>query len=128
MKNIDKIYKKYDQFYQKPDKNYEKDYIKILKYGKSLYEKSEHYIDITSHELLENIKEDKTYSFNTSINEIDFNNKNSLVNINIENIIGAYATNKVKEYLEKNNIINYVIKEITKDYINIFLIGIINKL
>lgn len=111
VKAIDKIYKKYDNFNKNPDRANDKDLIKLLKYGQELYNKTGGYIDITSYELLHNIKEDKTYNFKTSINQLNFNDKNTLVNINIENIVGAYATKEVENYLEEKGINSYIIKE-----------------
>lgn len=109
-KGIDKIYKKYDNFYKNKDTN-NKEYIKLLKYGKNLYEKTEGYIDITSYKLLENIKKDKPYNFKTTVNSLDFNNKETLKNINIQNIIGARASKKVEDYLRKNSINTFVIRQ-----------------
>ncbi|MBR3362300.1 MAG: FAD:protein FMN transferase [Bacilli bacterium] len=110
-KNINNIYKKYHKFYTNPNKNNNKELIELLKYGKKLYKKTNGYIDITSYKLLANIKENKQYTFKTSINTLDFKNKNTLVNINIENIIDAYATKKVEEYLHKIKINSYIIKQ-----------------
>lgn len=109
--NIDKIYKKYDNFYKNQDKNTDKDFIKLLKYGKKLYKKSAGLIDITSKELLENITEEKEINYETNIQNLNFKDEKTLTNINTDSIIGAYATNKVVKYLKKAHIKNYLINE-----------------
>lgn len=108
--NIDKIYKKYDKFYQNKDKN-NKDFLKLIKYGKDLYKESNGLIDITSKELQESIEDDKEINYETTINNINLKDKNTLININTDSIIGAYATNEVVKYLKKENINNFLINE-----------------
>ncbi|MBR2834062.1 MAG: FAD:protein FMN transferase [Bacilli bacterium] len=108
---VDSIYRKYNNFYKKPLENDDEDFIKLLEYGKELYVKTDGYIDITSHALLKSIKEDKEYSFETSVNDLDFKNRDTLVNINIESIIGSYASIEVEKYLKSKKLKYYIIKE-----------------
>ncbi len=109
--NIDNIYAKYHKFYLNQDKNNNKEFIKILKYGKKLYQESNGLIDITTRKLVQNIESEKNMNFKTSINSLNFKNKNTLININIDSIIGPYATNEVVKYLKNNKINNYLINE-----------------
>ena len=108
---VDSIYRKYNNFYKKPLENDDEDFIKLLEYGKELYVKTDGYIDITSHALLISIKEDKEYRFETSVNDLDFKNRDTLVNINIESIIGSYASIEVEKYLKSKKLKYYIIKE-----------------
>ncbi len=108
---IDNIYKKYNKFYKNPSNNTNKELIEILKYGKKLYKETNGLIDITADELIKNIEEDKEYTFKTTINNLNFKDKQTLNNINIDTIIGSYATQKVEEYLKKANINDYIISE-----------------
>ena len=108
---VDSIYRKYNNFYKKPLENDDEDFIKLLEYGKELYVKTDGNIDITSHALLKSIKEDKEYSFETSVNDLDFKNRDTLVNINIESIIGSYASIEVEKYLKSKKLKYYIIKE-----------------
>ena len=110
-KNIDKMFKKYNEFYENPNTNKDKELIKLLKYGKTLYKKTNGYIDITSYKLLTNVKNDKTYDFKTSINELNLKDKNTIINMNIESIIGSYVVRKIENYLKQNSIDSYIIKE-----------------
>lgn len=110
-KEIDGIYKKYQKYYQNPSQNTGKDLIKLLEYGKNAYEETGGLIDITAGELITSIEDDKTYNFHTTINSLDFNKKETLKNISIDSLIGAYATNIVKEYLDENKIKKYIINE-----------------
>ncbi len=109
--DIDKIYKKYDTYYKNPNNNDNKELIEILKYGKNLYKETNGLIDITANELIKSIEEDKTYNFKTTINNLNFKDKSTLKNINIDTIIGSYATKKVEDYLKKENIDKYIISE-----------------
>ena len=108
---IDNIYKKYNKFYKNASNNTNKELIEILKYGKKLYKETNGLIDITADELIKNIEEDKEYTFKTTINNLNFKDKQTLNNINIDTIIGSYATQKVEEYLKKANINDYIISE-----------------
>lgn len=108
---IDNIYKKYNKFYKNPSNNTNKELIEILKYGKKIYKETNGLIDITADELIKNIEEDKEYTFKTTINNLNFKDKQTLNNINIDTIIGSYATKKVEEYLKKANINDYIISE-----------------
>lgn len=110
-KNINKIFEKYNKFYKNPNQNNNKDFIKLLKYGKSLYKKTNGYIDITSYKLLDSIKKNKPYSFKSTITSLDFKNKETLKNINIDAIIGSYTIKEIEKYLYKNKINSYIIKE-----------------
>lgn len=110
-KDIDNIYEKYNNYYQNPNNKVEKDLIELLKYGKQLYQKTNGLIDITSNELVNKISNDEKYTFKTNINNLNFKDKATLNNINIDSIVGAFATKKVEEYLQKNNIDKYIINE-----------------
>lgn len=110
-KDIDKIYIKYNNYYQKPSNRTDKELIEILKYGKTLYKETNGLIDITSNELVNKISNDEKYTFKTSIDSLDFKNKNTLNNINIDSIAGAFATKKVEDYLKRNKIDKYIINE-----------------
>ena len=105
------IYKKYNEYYKNPNNNNDKDLIEILEYGKTLYEETNGLIDITIDELIKNIEEDKEYNFKTTINDLNFKDKETLKGINIDTIIGSYATKKVEDYLKKENINEYIISE-----------------
>lgn len=110
-KDIDKIYTKYNKYYQNPSNKTDKDLIEILKYGKELYKETNGLIDITSNELVNKISNGEKYNFKTSINSLNFNDKTTLNNINIDSIVGAFATKKVEEYLQSQNISQYIINE-----------------
>lgn len=108
---IDKIYKKYNKYYKNPNNKNDKELIEILNYGKKVYKETNGLIDITANKLIKNIEEDKTYNFKTTINELDFKDKSTLKNINIDMIIGSFTTKKVEDYLKKENIKEYIISE-----------------
>lgn len=110
-KKTDDIYQTYNEFYKNPNKNTDKNLLELLKYGKELYRETNGLIDISSGKLLKSIEEDKEYNFKTNIDNLNTKDKNTLTNINIDSIIGSYATNKVKEYLEENGITKYIINE-----------------
>lgn len=110
-KEIDNIYKKYNKYYKNPNNKDDKELIKILKYGKELYKETNGLIDITTNELIKNIEEDKEYKFKTTINDLNFKDKSTLKNINLDSIIGSYATTKVEDYLKKEKINDYIINE-----------------
>lgn len=109
--DIDKIYTKYNKYYKNPNNKTEKDLIELLKYGKTLYKETNGLIDITTNELVNKISNDEKYNFKTTINNLNFKDKNTLTDINIDSIVGAYATKKVEEYLISNNINKYIINE-----------------
>ena len=109
--DIDDIYKKYNKFYKNVDSTSDKDIIKLLKYGKKLYKKSNGLIDITTKTLQEKIENDETYNFETTIKDLNLKNKETLTNLNLDSIIGAYATNEVVKYLKKENVDNFLINE-----------------
>ena len=110
-KNIDNIYKKYQKYYQNPNNSNDKELIKMLKYGKKLYDESNGLIDITAGALIKQIENDENIDFKTNIDQLDFDNPKTLNNLDIELIVGSYASQKVSEYLEKNNINKYIINE-----------------
>lgn len=110
-KEIDNIYKKYDEYYKNLNNNDNKELIEILKYGKKLYKETNGLIDITTKELIKSIEEDKDYNFKTTINDLNFKDKSTLKNINLDSIIGSYATKKVEDYLKKEKINDYIISE-----------------
>lgn len=110
-KEIDNIYKKYNEYYKNPNNNDNKELIEILKYGKKLYKETNGLIDITTKELIKSIESDKDYNFKTTINDLNFKDKSTLKNINLDSIIGSYATTKVEDYLKKEKINDYIINE-----------------
>jgi len=110
-KEIDNIYKKYNEYYKNPNNNDNKELIEILKYGKKLYKETNGLIDITTKELIKSIESDKGYNFKTTINDLNFKDKSTLKNINLDSIIGSYATTKVEDYLKKEKINDYIINE-----------------
>lgn len=108
---IDKIYSKYNYYYENSSNNDDKELIEILKYGKTWYKKSNGLIDITTDELITKVKDDEEFEFVSSMDKLDFNDKQTLNNINIDSYIGSYATNEVINYLKKENINKYLINE-----------------
>ena len=110
-KEIDNIYKKYNEYYKNPNNNDNKELIEILKYGKKLYKETNGLIDITTKELIKSIESDKGYNFKTTINDLNFKDKSTLKNINLDSIIGSYATTKIEDYLKKEKINDYIINE-----------------
>ncbi len=110
-KEIDNIYKKYNNYRQNPTNTADKELIEILKYGKKLYTETGGLIDITTNELIKNISADKEYNFTSTVNNINFKDKKTLKNINLDTIIGSFATEKVINYLNKENITKYIINQ-----------------
>ncbi len=100
---INKIYKKYEDIDFEND-----DYKSLLEYGKILYYKTDGYIDVTSGELLDKLKNGEDYSFKSDIEKID-NIKN--ISFNFDNIIGSYATNEVLSYFKQNDIKKFIVSE-----------------
>ena len=107
-KKIDNIYKKYNDYYKKPNNRTDAKLVELLKYGQSLYKKSNGLIDITSGELLAHLDNDSTFNFKSTIDELDFDNKATLNNINIDMLIGSYATSQVLDLLKNKK---YLINE-----------------
>ena len=102
---IGKIYKKYDKL-----SNETKDYNalkELINYGKNIYTKTDGLIDITTKNLPQKIKSNKSYHFETKINDIE----NNLDSLNLDLILGAYATDKVVKYLNNKGIDEYIINE-----------------
>jgi len=109
--DIEKIYKKYNDYYKNPNNNIDKELIKILKYGKKLYKETNGLIDITTNQLIENVSNHKDYNFVSTIDDLNFKDKATLNNINLDSIIGSYATKKVIDYLNQKEINQYLINE-----------------
>ena len=82
-KNTDKIFKDIDKIYQKFNNKSNREYINLLKYGKSLYKKSQGLIDISSGKLLEKIQNGEAYKFATKINELNFEDEKTLKDLRI---------------------------------------------
>ena len=91
---IDSIYKKYNEYYKKPNHNTDKELIDLLKYGKNLYQKSNGLIDITTGKLMEKYNNDEKFTFESSVDKLDFKDKNTLNNLSLDIIIGSYANRK----------------------------------
>lgn len=108
--DINNIYKKYDNYYRDLT-NLDNELTKLLEYGKSLYNKSNGLIDITNNELIDCAVKDKQCNYKSTINELNLKDKKSLKNLNIDSIIGSYATKEVEKYLKKNKINKYIINE-----------------
>ncbi len=107
-KDINNIYKKYTNYNKKLNqKKLNENMNSLLEYGKLLYYNTNGYIDITSGDLLENIKNNKEYTFTSKIDKIGKEN----INYNFENIISAYATNDVIYYFKQNNIKKYIVNQ-----------------
>ena len=124
-KNINSIYKKYNNYYQNSYKD--KGFKELMQYGKYVYKQTDGLVDISAGKLVKNIKENKEYKNDSDINNPD------LENLNLSVIIGTYATNKVINYLENNGIDQYIINtdgnisagsKINNDK---YKVGIINK-
>ncbi len=110
-KDIDKIYKEYNAYYKNADHNNDKKLIELLKYGKKLYKQSHGLIDITTDELITNIMNDEDFKFKSSVDKLDFKDETTLKNINIDALVGAFATRKVETYLKEHGIDKYIINE-----------------
>ncbi len=108
---VNNIYKKYHKYYQSPSYINETELLDLIEYGKGLYEKTNGLIDITAGKLITSIEENEEYDFHTSIKNLDFSKKETLDVISFDSIIGSYATNIVKKYLEENGVDKYIINE-----------------
>lgn len=107
-KDINDIYKKYTNYNKKLNqKKLNENMNSLLEYGKLLYYNTNGYIDITSGDLLKNIKNNKKYTFTSKIDKIG----KEKINYNFENIISAYATNDVIYYFKQNNIKKYIVNQ-----------------
>ncbi len=108
---IDKIYSKYNEYYENDSNNDDKELIEMLKYGKEWYEKTDGLIDITTDELITKVEDDEDFTFKSTMKSLDFNDKSTLNNINIDTFIGSYATKEVINYLKNEEIDKYLINE-----------------
>lgn len=107
-KDINDIYKKYTNYNKKLNqKKLNENMNSLLEYGRLLYYNTNGYIDITSGDLLKNIKNNKEYIFTSKIDKIG----KEKINYNFENIISAYATNDVIYYFKQNNIKKYIVNQ-----------------
>lgn len=110
--DINNIYKKYENDDELSGKVNEEEQA-LIEYGKIAYYKTDGYIDITSGKLINNIKNDKEYNFESDIEKVEVKN-NKLVNdidFNFDSIIGSYATNMVLYYFKQNDIKKYIVSE-----------------
>ena len=110
--DINNIYKKYENV---NDLNGElsEDEKALIEYGKILYYKTDGYIDVTSGELLKNIKDGKSYEFKSEIEKLNIEDDKLTedISFNFDNIIGSYATNEVLYYFKQNDITKYIVSE-----------------
>ena len=83
----------------------------MLKYGKEWYEKTDGLIDVTTDELITKVEDDEDFTFKSTMKSLDFNDKSTLNNINIDTFIGSYATKEVINYLKSENIDKYLVNE-----------------
>ena len=107
-KDINNIYKKYENYNAKINNNINDENIySLIEYGKLLYYKTDGLIDITSGDLLKNMQKGREYTFTSKIDKIG----KETINYNFENIICAYATNDVIYYFKQNDIDKYIVNE-----------------
>ena len=107
-KDINDIYKKYENYNAKINNNINDENIySLIEYGKLLYYKTDGLIDITSGDLLKNMQKGREYTFTSKIDKIG----KETINYNFENIICAYATNDVIYYFKQNDIDKYIVNE-----------------
>ena len=107
-KDINDIYKKYENYNAKINNNTKDENIhSLIEYGKLLYYKTDGLIDITSGDLLKNMQKERVYTFTSKIDKIG----KETINYNFENIICAYATNDVIYYFKQNDIDKYIVNE-----------------
>lgn len=107
-KDINNIYKKYENYNAKINNNTKDENIhSLIEYGKLLYYKTDGLIDITSGDLLKNMQKGREYTFTSKIDKIG----KETINYNFENIICAYATNDVIYYFKQNDIDKYIVNE-----------------
>lgn len=110
--DINNIYKKYENVNELSGEVNE-DEKSLIEYGKILYYKTDGYIDVTSGELINNIKDDKEYNFESDIEKVEVKDDKLVnnINFNFDNIIGSYATNEVLYYFKQNDIKKYIVSE-----------------
>lgn len=109
--DINEIFKKFEDANEIEGKlnNDEKG---LVEYGKVIYKKTDGYIDITSGELLEKLKNGESYDFKSDIEKLDIDEEiDKDINFNFDNIIGSYATNEVLYYFKQNDIKKYIVSE-----------------
>ncbi len=109
--DIDNIYKEYNAYYKNPNHKQDKQLIELLKYGQKLYHESHGLIDITTDKLIKKIDNDEAFKFTSSMDKLDFQDPKTLKNINVDSLIGAFATRKVEAYLKEKGIDKYIINE-----------------
>ena len=110
--DINNIYKKYENVNELSGEVNE-DEKSLIEYGKIVYYKTDGYIDVTSGELINNIKDDKEYNFESDIEKVEVKDDKLVndINFNFDNIIGSYATNEVLYYFKQNDIKKYIVSE-----------------
>ncbi len=110
--DINNIYKKYENVNELSSEVNE-DEKSLIEYGKIVYYKTDGYIDVTSGELINNIKDDKEYNFESDIEKVEVKDDKLVndINFNFDNIIGSYATNEVLYYFKQNDIKKYIVSE-----------------
>ena len=110
--DINNIYKKYENVNELKGKVNE-DEKSLIEYGKILYYKTGGYVDVTSGELIDKIKDDKEYSFESDIEKVEIKDDKLVndINFNFDSIIGSYATNEVLYYFKQNKITKYIVSE-----------------
>lgn len=110
--DINNIYKKYENVNELSGEVNE-DEKSLIEYGKIVYYKTDGYIDVTSGELINNIKDDKKYNFESDIEKVEVKDDKLVndINFNFDNIIGSYATNEVLYYFKQNDIKKYIVSE-----------------
>lgn len=110
--DINNIYKKYENVNELTGKVNE-DEKSLIEYGKILYYKTGGYVDVTSGELIDKIKDDKEYSFESDIEKVEIKDDKLVndINFNFDSIIGSYATNEVLYYFKQNKITKYIVSE-----------------
>lgn len=109
--DINNIYKKYENYDFKGKLT--DDEKALIEYGKILYFKTDGYIDITTGELIENLKNNRNYEFKTDIEKIEIKDGKLTRNIsfNFDNVLSCYATNDVLYYFKQNDITKYIVNE-----------------
>ena len=101
IKNINSIYKKYDDYYN----NYYKDkgFQELLRYGNYVYKETDGLVDISAGKTVDSVKKGQALVFESDIENPD------LENMNLSVIIDVYATNRVINYLISTGIDKYII-------------------
>ena len=110
---INKILNYYTNYDKKLNKELNTNMKSFLEYGKIVYYKTDGYVDITSGDLLDNLKNNKEYNFVSNINNIivDKNNLKTKINFNIENVISNYVVSDIVDYFRDQKIEKYIINE-----------------